>query len=174
VKVLGPKYGPLVQKLLAAFNLPERFGLAYIGDDGQPHRPYMVHRALFGSAERFFGLLIEHYGGAFPLWLAPEQAVIVPIADRNKPYALEVAQNLRAAGMRIVVDEGEDRMQAKIRNAEMQKVPYVLVVGGKEEQAKTIAVRSHKEGDLGSMTVEGFLEVTRTDRLRGIPRPLSE
>jgi threonyl-tRNA synthetase len=179
----GPKIDLKVMDLLGRewqlstiqfdFNLPERFGLAYIGEDGQPHRPYMVHRALFGSAERFFGMLIEHYGGAFPLWLAPEQAVIVPIADRNKPYAHEVAQNLRAAGMRIVVDEGEDRMQAKIRNAEMQKVPYVLVVGGKEEQAKTIAVRSHKEGDLGPMTVEGFLEVTRTDRLRGIPRPLS-
>ncbi len=180
----GPKIDLKVMDLLGRewqlstiqfdFNLPERFGLAYIGEDGQPHRPYMVHRALFGSAERFFGMLIEHYGGAFPLWLAPEQAVIVPIADRNKPYAHEVAQNLRAAGMRIVVDEGEDRMQAKIRNAEMQKVPYVLVVGGKEEQGKTIAVRSHKEGDLGPMTVEGFLEVTRTDRLRGIPRPLSE
>ena len=179
----GPKIDLKVMDLLGRewqlstiqfdFNLPERFGLAYIGEDGQPHRPYMVHRALFGSAERFFGMLIEHYGGAFPLWLAPEQAVIVPIADRNKPYAHEVAQNLRAAGMRIVVDEGEDRMQAKIRNAEMQKVPYVLVVGGKEEQAKTIAVRSHKEGDLGPMTVEEFLEVTRTDRLRGIPRPLS-
>ena len=180
----GPKIDLKVMDLLGRewqlstiqfdFNLPERFGLAYIGEDGQPHRPYMVHRALFGSAERFFGLLIEHYGGAFPLWLAPEQAVIVPIADRNKPYAHEVAQNLRAAGMRIVVDEGEDRMQAKIRNAEMQKVPYVLVVGGKEEQAKTIAVRSHNEGDLGPMTVEGFLEATRTDRLRGIPRPLEE
>ena len=156
------------------FNLPERFGLEYIGKDGQPHRPYMVHRALFGSAERFFGMLIEHYGGDFPLWLAPEQAVIVPIADRNKPYAHEVAQNLRAAGMRIVVDEGDDRMQAKIRNAEMQKIPYVLVVGGKEEQAKTIAVRSRKEGDLGPMTVEGFLETTRVERARGIPQPLSE
>jgi len=118
-------------------------------------------------------MLIEHYAGAFPLWLAPEQAVIVPIADRNKPYAHEVAQNLRAAGLRIIVDEGENRMQSKIRHAEMQKIPYVLVVGRKEEQAKTIAVRSHKEGDLGPMTVEGFLELTRPDRLQGIPRPLS-
>jgi threonyl-tRNA synthetase len=155
------------------FNLPERFELGYIGEDGQPHRPYMVHRALFGSAERFFGMLIEHYGGAFPLWLAPEQAIIVPIADRQRSYAQQVAQRLQAAGMRAVVDEGDDRMQAKIRNAEVQKVPYVLVVGNKEEQAKTVAVRSRNEGNLGPMTVEAFLEITREERARGIPQPLS-
>src|SRR2546423_6082944 len=113
------------------FNLPERFGLEYMGEDGQTHRPYMVHRALFGSAERFVGMLIEHYAGAFPLWLAPEQVVLVPIADRHQSYAQEVAQHLRRAGMRILVDEGNDRMQAKIRHAELQKIPYVLVVGKK-------------------------------------------
>ncbi|MBA2678886.1 MAG: threonine--tRNA ligase, partial [Ktedonobacteraceae bacterium] len=156
------------------FNLPERFGLEYTGEDGQPHQPYMVHRALFGSAERFIGMLIEHYGGAFPLWLAPEQAIIVPIADRHQPYAQEVAQRLKLAGMRVLVDEGNDRMQAKIRNAELQKIPYVLVVGNKEEQARTISVRSRNREDLGSMTVEAFLETTAQERARGLPRPLSE
>ncbi len=156
------------------FNLPERFGLEYIGEDGQAHRPFMVHRALFGSAERFVGMLIEHYGGAFPLWLAPEQAVIIPIADRHKPYAQEVAQRLKLAGMRILVDEGNDRMQAKIRNAEIQKTPYVLVVGDKEEQAKTITVRSRNKENLASMSIEAFLDLTAQERARAMPRPLTD
>ena len=156
------------------FNLPERFGLEYIGGDGQPHRPLMVHRALFGSAERFFGLLIEHYAGAFPLWLAPVQAIIVPIADRHTRYANAVAQRLKAEGMRITVDDGGDRMQAKIRNAEMQKIPYVLVVGDKEEQAKAVAVRGRNEGDIGPMALEAFLELTREARTFGIAQLLFE
>lgn len=178
----GPKIDLKVMDLLGRewqlstiqfdFNLPERFGLEYIGEDGQPHRPYMVHRALFGSVERFIGMLIEHYAGAFPLWLAPEQAVVVPIADRHLPYAQQVALRLRATGMRIVVDEGNERMQAKIRNAELQKIPYVLVVGDKEEQAQTIAVRSRNREDLGTMTIEAFLELTAPERARAIPRPL--
>lgn len=123
------------------FNLPERFGLEYIGEDGQPHQPYMVHRALLGSMERFFGVLIEHFGGAFPVWMAPVQTVVIPIADRHLDYAHEVAQKLRAEGLRVELDERSERMNAKIRDAQKQKVPYMLVIGDNEMNAGQVSLR---------------------------------
>ena len=133
------------------FNLPERFDLAFVGDDGRERRPYMVHRALLGSMERFLGVLIEHYGGAFPLWLAPVQATVIPIADRHVEYARRVAEDLRAEGLRVEVDERGERMQAKIRDAQLQKVPYMLVVGDKEMEAEAAALRCRSGEDLGLM-----------------------
>jgi threonyl-tRNA synthetase len=135
------------------FNLPERFDLTYMGEDGQPHRPYMVHRALLGSMERFFGILIEHYGGAFPVWLAPVQAILIPIADRHFDYARQVSAQLTGAGLRAEVDDSGDRMGNKIRKAQEQKVPYMLVVGDKEVQAGAVAVRLRSGQDLGPKTV---------------------
>ncbi|MDP2950705.1 MAG: threonine--tRNA ligase [Chloroflexota bacterium] len=139
------------------FNLPERFDLAFIGQDGREHRPYMVHRALLGTMERFLGILLEHYAGAFPLWLAPVQAVVIPIADRHADYARRVAAELRAAGLRVDVDERSERMQAKIRDAQLQKVPYMLVVGDKEAKAEAVAVRLRSGEDLGPLPVSQFL-----------------
>lgn len=135
------------------FNLPERFDLTYVGEDGQPHRPYMVHRALLGSMERFFGVLIEHYGGAFPVWLAPVQAVLIPIADRHLDYARQVVGQLKQAGLRATVDDSSDRMNNKIRKAQEQKIPYMLVVGDKEVQANAVAVRLRNNQDLGPRPV---------------------
>ncbi len=149
------------------FNLPERFGLEYIGPDGQPHRPYMVHRALFGSAERFFAMLVEHYGGAFPLWLAPTQVSIVPITDGHLDYARKIAAQLKRAGMRVEVNDGDSRMSGKIREAQMEKIPYVLVVGNKEKDNSTVSVRSREAGDIGSMTLDAFLARTREAREQG-------
>jgi threonyl-tRNA synthetase len=139
------------------FNMPARFGLEYIGEDNQPHQPYMVHRALLGSMERFFGVLIEHYGGAFPLWLAPVQATIIPIADRHQPYAREVAARLKGAGLRAEVDDSNNRMGNKIRQAQLQKVPYMLIIGDKEEQAGAVAVRQRSGEDLGALPLEEFV-----------------
>jgi threonyl-tRNA synthetase len=136
------------------FNNPERFDLTYVGEDGQPHRPYMVHRALLGSMERFFGILIEHYGGAFPVWLAPLQAMLIPIADRHIEYARQVAARLKGADLRAAVDESGDRMGNKIRKAQEQKVPYMLVVGDKEVQAGAVAVRLRSGQDLGPKPVD--------------------
>ena len=135
------------------FNLPQRFDITYIGEDGREHRPYMVHRALLGSMERFFGVLIEHYGGAFPLWLAPVQAVVIPIADRHAEYAGKLADDLRQAGLRAEVDSRGERMQAKIRDAQLQKAPYMLVVGDREAEAGAAAVRLRSGEDLGAMKV---------------------
>jgi len=136
------------------FNLPERFDVSYIGEDGREHRPYMVHRALLGSIERFFGVLIEHYGGAFPLWLAPVQAVVIPISDRHLDYAQKVADQLRAADLRVDIDDRSERMQAKIRDAQLQKVPYMLVVGDREAEANAAAVRLRSGEDLKARPVE--------------------
>jgi threonyl-tRNA synthetase len=133
------------------FNLPERFNLTYVGADGAEHRPYMVHRALFGSLERFFGVLVEHYGGAFPLWLAPVQAIVIPIADRHMEHAKLVRDQLADAGLRVTVDERNERMNAKIRDAQLSKVPYMLVVGDKEAEAGGAAVRRRSGEDLGIM-----------------------
>jgi threonyl-tRNA synthetase len=136
------------------FNMSERFDLTYIGEDGQPHRPYMVHRALLGSMERFFGVLIEHYGGAFPVWLTPVQATLIPIADRHVEYARQVAAQLKQAGLRAGVDDSTDRMGNKIRKAQEQKIPYMLVVGDKEIQAGAAAVRLRNNQDLGPRPVQ--------------------
>jgi threonyl-tRNA synthetase len=145
------------------FNLPERFDLAYIGEDGEEHRPYMIHRALLGSMERFMGVLIEHYAGAFPLWLAPIQARLIPIADRHIPYAQEVVAQLREAGIRAEVDSSGDRMNAKIRDAQLQKIPYMLIVGDREVEGESVSVRLRSEEDLGAMSVSGLLERMRAE-----------
>ena len=140
------------------FNLPERFGLTYIGEDGKEHRPYMVHRALLGTMERFMGVLIEHYAGAFPLWLAPVQAVVIPIADRHVEYAQELKARLEASNVRVDVDDGNDRMNAKIRNAQLQKIPYMLVIGDREIEAGAAAVRLRSGDDLGAVPVDEIVE----------------
>jgi len=145
------------------FNLPERFDLTYIGEDGQQHRPYMIHRALLGSMERFIGVLTEHYGGAFPLWLAPVQAVLIPITDRNIPYVQQAAERLKEAGIRVEVDDRSDRMGAKIRDAEKQKIPYMLVVGDREEEAGTVAPRLRSGEQLDPITVDELLARMRRE-----------
>ena len=144
------------------FNLPERFDMTYIGQDGEAHRPYMIHRALLGSMERFMGVLIEHYAGAFPLWLAPVQAVMVPITDNHIPYAEKIANELRNAGLRVDVDSSNERMNKKIRSAQLQKVPYMLVVGDKEEEDGTVAVRTRNNEDRGAMPLADFLAQATT------------
>jgi threonyl-tRNA synthetase len=145
------------------FNLPARFGLEYIAEDGQPRRPYMVHRALLGSMERFFGVLIEHFAGAFPLWLAPVQLQLIPVADRHIPYANEVAQQLRAHGFRVEVDERGERMQAKIRDAQLQKIPYMLIVGDKDQAAGTVSVRKRSGEDLGPRPLAEFIALAKAE-----------
>jgi len=143
------------------FNMAERLDLTFVAEDGQEARPYMVHRALLGSLERFLGILIEHYGGAFPVWLAPVQAVLIPITDRNIDYAREVESRLRAVGLRTEVDARGERMQAKIRDAQMQKIPYMLVVGDREMEADKVAVRLRTEEDLGPHSVEDFVAMAQ-------------
>jgi len=139
------------------FNEPERFDMTYVGEDGNEHRPYMVHRALLGSIERFFGILVEHYAGAFPVWLAPEQARVIPIADRHIEYAKQVEDALRQAHLRVSTDVSSSRMNAKIREAQMQKVPYMLVIGDKEVEAGAVAVRLRSGNDLGALPVAEFI-----------------
>ena len=131
------------------FTLPRRFGLEYVGEDGQKHEPLMVHRALYGSIERFFGILIEHYAGAFPVWLAPVQAAVLPITDRQTGYAHSVQKQLDAAGIRATVDDRSEKVNLKIREAQLQKIPYMLVVGDREQQNGEVAVRNRKHGDQG-------------------------
>ena len=139
------------------FNLPERFHLTYVGDDGKEHQPYMVHRALLGSIERFFGILIEHYAGAFPLWLAPEQVRVLPITDKQLDYAKKTQAALKAAGFRVEVDSSAEKLGAKIREATLMKVPYQVVVGPRDEANGTISVRSRTDGDLGAMKLEDLV-----------------
>jgi threonyl-tRNA synthetase len=143
------------------FFLPERFGLEYMGADGQTHQPLMVHRALLGSVERFFGVLIEHYVGAFPVWLAPVQTVVLPISDRHSAYAQEVAGELRRAGIRVRVDDRNEKLNARIRDAQLQKIPYMLVVGDREAQARAVAVRRRDTGDAGSRPLAEFKDEVR-------------
>ena len=144
------------------FNLPERFGLSYIGEDGSEHQPFMVHRAIFGSLERFMGILIEHYGGAFPVWLAPVQATVIPISDRHLEYAQSVQDKLLSAGVRVEVNDGNERMNAKIRGAQLQKIPYMLIVGDREIESETVGVRLRSGDDLGSVGLSDIIE-----RIRG-------
>jgi threonyl-tRNA synthetase len=139
------------------FTLPRRFELEYIGEDGKAHQPLMVHRALYGSVERFFGILIEHYAGAFPVWLAPVQATVLPITDRNIEYAKQVRDQLNAAGIRVTLDDRNEKVNLKIRDAQLQKVPYMLVVGDREGQNGTVSVRNRKHGDQGPKSVADFL-----------------
>ena len=144
------------------FNLPRRFGLEYVGADGKPHQPTMVHRALWGSVERFFGVLIEHYAGAFPLWLAPVQAIVLPITDNQGGYAEDVARTLRAGGLRVEVDARSEKIGFKIREAQLQKIPYMLVVGKREAEAGTVAVRHRRAGHTGARTPSEFLAEARS------------
>jgi threonyl-tRNA synthetase len=146
------------------WNLPERFELEYTGDDNQKHRPIMIHRALFGSVERFFGVLIEHYAGAFPLWLAPVQVAVLPITDRINEYADAVASELRNAGFRVEANTKSDKIGAKIRDAQLQKVPYMIVLGDKELEDQTVAVRERKQGDVGAMSLDNFKEMLTQKR----------
>jgi threonyl-tRNA synthetase len=139
------------------FNLPARFELEYAGEDGERHQPVMVHRALFGSVERFFGVLIEHYAGAFPLWLAPVQIGLVPISERHAAYAQKVEAALRAEGFRTECDVRNEKMNAKIRDFANQKTPYILVFGDKEEAAGAVSVRTRGKGDQGSMPLKDFI-----------------
>jgi threonyl-tRNA synthetase len=140
------------------YYMPEQFELTYTGADNAEHRPVMIHRALMGSFERFIGILIEHYAGEFPLWLAPVQAVVLPIADRHAGYAREAAERLREAGLRARVDDRSESIKRKIREAEVLKVPYMLVVGDAEQEAGAVAVRRHREGDRGVQPLAEFAE----------------
>ena len=139
------------------FQLPERFELEYTGADGQKHRPIMIHRVVFGSIERFIGILIEHFAGAFPLWLAPEQVRILPISERHHEKAREIYQQLFDAGMRVEIDERSEKIGYKIREAQLQKIPYMLIIGDKEAESGTVSVRRRGEGDLGAVKTEAFL-----------------
>jgi threonyl-tRNA synthetase len=139
------------------WNLPAKFDLEYVAEDGKRHQPMMVHRALYGSVERFFGILIEHYGGAFPVWLAPVQAVVMPITDRHFEYAQKVHAQLEAAGFRSHLDDRKEKVNLKIREAQLQKVPYMLVVGDREAESGTVSVRHRRHADMGAKPVEQFI-----------------
>lgn len=144
------------------FTLPRRFGLEYVAEDGKKHQPVMVHRALYGSIERFFGILVEHYTGAFPVWLAPVQVVVMPITDRQLDYATKVHRQLSDAGFRSELDDRKEKVNLKIRDAQMQKIPYMLVVGDREAEAGTVSVRHRKHADMGVRPVEEFISKLRT------------
>ena len=139
------------------FNLPERFDIAYTAEDGKRHRPYMVHRALFGSIERFFGILVEHYAGAFPVWLAPEQARILPITSNQQAYANEVADKLKAAGIRCTVDDRSQGLGAKIKDCRHDRLQYILVIGEREAEEGKVGVRSRRDGELGALSIEELI-----------------
>jgi len=143
------------------FNFPERFQLEYIGEDNKPHRPIMIHRALFGSMERFFGVLIEHYAGAFPMWLAPVQVGVLPITDRINEYGETIMQELRRAGLRVELNLRSDKIGAKIRDAQLQKVPFMLVLGDREIEEGKVAVRERSKGDIGAMSLEEFKQMAQ-------------
>jgi len=138
------------------FHNPQRFDLGYIAEDGKAHQPVMVHRALLGSLERFFGVLVEHYAGAFPVWLAPVQAVVIPVSEKQQVYAREVGEELRRLGVRVQVDDRNEKLGYRIREAQVQKVPYMLVVGDKEVEARSVSVRHRQAGDLGPQDVASF------------------
>jgi threonyl-tRNA synthetase len=151
------------------FTLPRRFELEYIAEDGKAHQPLMVHRALYGSLERFFGILVEHYAGAFPVWLAPVQAVVMPITDKQMDYAREVHAKLVDAGVRATLDDRNEKVNLKIREAQLQKVPYMLVVGGREAENGTVSVRNRKHGDQGVKSLDEFLSTLRNQVESKIP-----
>lgn len=140
------------------FNLPERFNLSYVGEDGKEHRLYMLHRATFGSIERFMGVWLEHIGGLIPLWLAPVQTVIVPVTDRSTKYAQKLVEQMTEAGIRAQVDDRSETMQSKIRDAELQKVPYIVVVGDKEQESGNIAVRTRGQKDIKNLQIPEFIQ----------------
>ena len=143
--------------------LPERFELEYTGEDGQKHRPVMIHRVVFGSIERFIGILIEHFAGAFPTWLAPEQVKVIPISEAHQDYAKGIAHQLDALGVRVSADCRSEKMGYKIREAQLQKIPYMLVVGAKEMEDGTVSVRNRKGENLGVMTLDDFAAKIRAE-----------
>jgi len=145
------------------FQMPERFDLTYIGEDGEKHRPVMLHRVIFGSIERFIGILIEHYAGAFPLWLSPVQVKVLPIADRQLQYAKQVQEKLEKNGVRVELDERQEKIGYKIREAQMEKVPYMLIIGDKEVEENTVGVRDRKEGDIGKMRIDNFIKMVKEE-----------
>jgi len=140
------------------FVQPENFDLEYIGEDGQAHRPIIIHRAVTGSTERFMAMIIEHFAGAFPVWLSPVQAMVIPIADRHIEYANQVMETLKAAGIRVEVDARSERMNAKVRDAQLQKIPYMLVVGDKEAAENAVAVRLRTNENLGATPLSSYVE----------------
>jgi threonyl-tRNA synthetase len=144
-------------------NLPTRFGMKYIGSDGKEHTPIMIHRTLLGSMERFVGTLIEQYAGAFPLWLAPTQVVIIPISEKNIEYARNIKNTLLNKNIRVEINEDNDTLGKKIREAELQKIPYVIVVGQKEEEHQIISVRERKLGDIGNFSINDFVARLETE-----------
>ncbi len=139
------------------FNLPERFNMTYVDSKGKKQRPYMVHRALLGSLERFVGVLLEHYAGALPIWLSPEQIWIIPVGNRHNKYAKEIGAEIQDLGFRIEVKDENETVSKKIREGEIQRIPYMLVVGDKEEKANSVRIRDRKKGDIGMMKVKDFL-----------------
>jgi threonyl-tRNA synthetase len=141
------------------YQIPQRFDLKYTGADNAEHRPIVIHRAIFGSFERFIAILIEHYAGAFPLWLAPVQVILLPIADRHAAYAATVRDRLAAAGLRVELDARQEKIQYKIREAQLQKVPYMLVAGDREVAEGTVSVRSRSGGDQGARAVDEFVRL---------------
>jgi threonyl-tRNA synthetase len=145
------------------YNLPERFEMEYTGSDNEKHRPIMIHRAPFGSMERFVAVLLEHCAGNFPLWLTPDQAIILPISDKFQEYAKKVLHLLRNSEVRSLIDERSEKAGRKIRDAEMRKIPYMLVVGEKEEASGSVSVRKHGQGDLGSFTIEEFISLVKNE-----------
>jgi threonyl-tRNA synthetase len=165
----GPKLDFIVRDILKRewqlgtvqvdYNLPARFELEYVADDNCRQRPVMIHRAPFGSMERFIGILIEHFGGAFPVWLAPVQVIIIPVADRHAEYAESVASQLKVQGLRVEVDKGKARMGAKIREHRERHVPYMLIVGDKDQQAGTVSVRLRTDEDLGAIPLADFITI---------------
>ncbi|WP_448576092.1 threonine--tRNA ligase [Thermomicrobium sp.] len=167
----GPKIDILMEDALGRqwqtgtiqldFQLPRRFGCTYTDRDGTEKTPVVIHRVIYGSLERFIGILIEHFAGAFPVWLAPVQATIIPIADRHLPYAYRVRDRLRDAGLRVEVDDGDERMQAKIRRAQLQKIPYMLVVGDREVNEESLAVRLRTNENIGSMSIDRFITMVQ-------------
>jgi threonyl-tRNA synthetase len=172
----GPKADFLVKDALGRewqcgtvqvdFMLPERFGLTYVDKDGKEKQPVMIHRAPLGSLERWLAILIESYEGAFPLWLSPVQAWVIPVADRHLDYARRIGQNLRDQGLRIEVRDEQETVSKKIREGELAKVPYLLVVGDREIKGKSVAVRQRKTGDLGPMTLDKFLAKIKTEVIK--------
>ena len=145
------------------FQLPQRFEMEYVGEDGQKHQPIMVHRVAFGSIERFIGILIEHFAGKFPVWLSPVQVKILPITDRQEAYANELCAKMKEAGIRVCVDDRNEKIGYKIREAQMEKVPYMLVVGEKEAEAGMVAVRRRDKGDMGAVNVDEFIATVKAD-----------
>ena len=145
------------------FNLPERFDVSYIGEDGQEHRPYMVHRALLGSIERFFGVLIEHYAGAFPTWLAPIQAMIIPITDKHYEYCKEISEKLSTNNIRVKYDTRNERMNYKIRDAQNKKIPYMIIVGDKEIDTKSGSLRKRTGENIGVLSIDDIQNIILED-----------